>query len=129
MDIIPVGEIMWSDPEHTRRAHDPAYALGSAYVINHFCPLTEAAVPIVDCGFMHADAVYDVVSVSRGAFFRLERHPARFARSCAAVRVRNPFGRDEEAEILHKLVALTGLRDAYVWWAVERGQPPLGRAE
>ncbi len=50
MDIIPVGEIMWSDPEHARRAHDPAYALGSAYVIIHFCPLTEAAVPIVDSG-------------------------------------------------------------------------------
>lgn len=129
MDIIPVGEIMRSHPEHARRAHDPAYAFGSAFVIDHFCPLSEAAVPIIDCGFMHADAVYDVVSVSRGAFFRLERHQARFARSCDAVRVRNPFGRDEEAEILHKLVALTGLRDAYVWWAVTRGLPPLGRAE
>ena len=129
MDIIPVGEIMWSHPEHARLAHDPAYELGSAFVIDHFCPLTEAAVPIVDCGFMHADAVYDVVSVSRGAFFRLEQHQARFARSCDAIRVRNPFSRDEEAEILHKLVALTGLRDAYVWWTVTRGQPPLGRTE
>jgi branched-chain amino acid aminotransferase len=106
MDVIPVHEIMWSHPEHTRRPHDPAYAFGSAFVIDHFCPLPEATVPILDCGFMHADAVYDVVSVSRGAFFRLERHQARFARSCDAVRVRNPFGRDEEAEILHKLVAL-----------------------
>jgi branched-subunit amino acid aminotransferase/4-amino-4-deoxychorismate lyase len=129
MDIIAVEEIMWSHPEHARRAHDPAYELGSAFVIDDFCPLTEAAVPIVDCGFMHADAVYDVVSVSRGAFFRLERHQARFARSCDAVRVRSPFNRDEEAEILHKLVALAGFRDSYVWWSVTRGQPPLGRSE
>lgn len=129
MDVIPVGEIMHTHPAHARGAYDPAYALGSAFVIDHFCPLTEAAVPVVDCGFMHADAVYDVVSVSRGAFFRLERHQARFARSCNAVRIRNPFHRDQEAEILHKLVALTGLRDAYVWWSVTRGQPPLGRAE
>jgi len=128
-DIIPVSDIMHTHPAHARGAHDPAYEFGSAFVIDHFCPLTEAAVPIIDCGFMHADAVYDVVSVSRGLFFRLERHQARFARSCAAVRIRNPFTRDEEAEILHKLVALTGLRDAYVWWSVTRGQPPLGRAE
>lgn len=129
MDIIPVGAIMLSHPEHARGAHDPAYEIGSAFVIDHFCPAIEAAVPIVDCGFMHADAVYDVVSVSRGAFFRLERHQSRFARSCAAIRVRNPFTRDQEADILHKLVAVTGLRDAYVWWSVTRGQPPLGRSE
>ena len=129
MEIIRAGEIMASHPEHARLAHDPAYAIGSAFVIDRCCPITEAAVPITDCGFMHADAVYDVVSVSRGAFFRLERHQARFARSCDAIRVHNPFSREREAEILHELVALTGLRDAYVWWCVTRGQPPLGRGE
>jgi branched-chain amino acid aminotransferase len=129
VEIIRVGEIMASHPEHERLPHDPAYAIGSAYVADHFCPITEAAVPIIDCGFMHADAVYDVVSVSRGSFFRLEQHQARFARACEAIRVRNPFDREREAEILHELVARTGLRDAYVWWTVTRGQPPLGRGE
>ena len=129
MEIIRAGEIMASHPEHARLPHDPAYAIGSAYIADHFCPITEAAIPIVDCGFMHADAVYDVVSVSRGAFFRLERHQARFARACDAIRVRNPFDREREAEILHELVARAGLRDAYVWWTVTRGQPPLGRSE
>jgi branched-chain amino acid aminotransferase len=103
--------------------------MGSAYIADHFCPVTEAAIPIIDCGFMHADAVYDVVSVSRGSFFRLEQHQARFARACEAIRVRNPFDREREAEILHELVARTGLRDSYVWWTVTRGQPPLGRNE
>lgn len=129
MEIIPAGEIMATHPEHQRLPHDPAYAIGSAYIADHFCPITEAAIPIVDCGFMHADAVYDVVSVSRGSFFRLEQHQARFARACNAIRVRNPFDREHEAEILQELVARTGLRDAYVWWTVTRGQPPLGRSE
>jgi branched-chain amino acid aminotransferase len=129
MEIIRAGEIMASHPEHERLPHAPAYAIGSAYIVDHFCPITEAAIPIVDCGFMHADAVYDVVSVSRGSFFRLEQHQARFARACDAIRVRNPFDREREAEILHELVARTGLRDAYVWWTVTRGQPPLGRSE
>ena len=57
MEIIRAGEIMASHPEHQRLPHEPAYAAGSAFVADHFCPVTEAAVPIVDCGFMHADAL------------------------------------------------------------------------
>ncbi len=129
MQIIRAGEIMATHPEHERRPHEPAYAAGSAFLFDHFCPVTEASIPIVDCGFMHADAVYDVVSVSRGAFFQLEQHQARFARACEKIRVRNPFGRAREAEILHELVARAGLRDAYVWWTVTRGMPPMGRSE
>jgi branched-chain amino acid aminotransferase len=129
MQIIRAGEIMLTHPEHQRLPHDTAYGLGAAFVADHYCPLIEAAIPITDCGFMHADAVYDVVSVSRSAFFRLEQHQDRFARSCKAIRVRNPFTREQEAEILHKIVALAGLRDAYVWWTVTRGAPPMGRGD
>lgn len=129
MDIIRAGEIMGSHPDHELLPHDPNYAFGSAFVADHFCPILEAAIPIYDSGFMHADAVYDVVSVSRGSFFRLEQHQARFARSCDSIRVRNPFGREREAAILHELVARAGLRDAYVWWTVTRGIPPMGRNE
>jgi branched-chain amino acid aminotransferase len=129
MEILRVAEIMATHPEHRRRPHDPAYALGAAFTADRYCPLVEASVPLVDCGFMHADAVYDVVSVSRGCFFRLDRHQDRFARSCAAVRLRSPMKSSEEAAILHKIVALGGLADAYVWWAVTRGLPPLGRGE
>jgi len=129
MDIIRAGEIMASHPEHERLPHDPNYAFGSAFVTDHFCPILEAAVPIFDSGFMHADAVYDVVSVSRGSFFRLEQHQARFARACEAIRVRNPLDREREAAMLHGLVARAGLRDAYVWWTVTRGIPPMGRNE
>ena len=129
MEIIRVAEIMASHPDHERGPHAEEYAAGSAFVTDHFCPVIEASVPLVDCGFMHADAVYDVVSVSRGSFFRLEQHQARFDRACQAIRVRNPFDREREAEILHELVARTGLRDAYVWWTVTRGMAPMGRSE
>ncbi len=116
-------------PDHQRLPYEEGYGFGGAFIIDRYCPLLEAAIPITDCGFMHADAVYDVVSVSRGAFFRLEQHQDRFARAREAIRVRSPYTREEEAEILHKIVALAGLRDAYVWWTVTRGAPPLGRAE
>ncbi len=129
MELIRAAEIMATHPEHRRLPHPEAYALGAAFCADQFCPLSEASVPLVDCGFMHADAVYDVVSVSRGAFFRLDQHQERFARSCEAIRLRNPVRRDEEAGILHRIVALAGLRDAYVWWTVTRGLPPLGRGD
>jgi branched-chain amino acid aminotransferase len=127
MEFILAQEIMFTHPEHVQDAKDPDYAFGAAFVADHFCPLLTASIPIFDAGLFHADAVYDVVSVSRGMFFRLEEHQARFARACDTIRVKNPFSREREAEILHEVVARAGLKDAYVWWTVTRGIPPMGR--
>jgi len=124
MGLLQVGHLMETDPSHARLSHEAAYAEGSAFVIDDYVALPWAAVPITDCGFLRADAVYDVVSVSRGSFFRLDAHQERFARACETIRVKNPYTREEEATILHRLVALTGLQDAYVWWAVTRGEMP-----
>jgi branched-chain amino acid aminotransferase len=129
MEILRVADIMASHPEHERDPRPEIYGLGAAFTTDHYGPLIEASVPLVDCGFMHADAVYDVVSVSRGSFFRLDHHQERLARSCRAIRLESPMDREQEAEILHRIVALSGLKDAYVWWAVTRGLPPLGRGD
>lgn len=115
---------MRDHPAHQRLAHDAAYEGGAAFVIDHFCPLDQAAVPITDLGFNRADAVYDVVSVTRGNFFRLAQHQERLERSCERMFLRSPFDRKREAEILNELVARTGLKDAYAWWAVTRGATP-----
>ena len=129
MELIRAHEIMLTNPEHAQLPCEPEYTFGSAYVADHFCPVFEASIPFWDAGFFHADAVYDVVSVSRGMFFRLEEHQARFAKACETIRVKNPFTREQEADILHELVARSGLKDAYVWWTVTRGMPPMGRNE
>lgn len=129
MELIRAHERMLTHPDHAQCPSEPEYAFGAAFIADHFCPLLSAAIPIFDAGLFHADAVYDVVSVSGGAFFRLDDHQARFARACEAIKVRNPFDREREAAILHELVARAGLRDAYVWWTVTRGIPPMGRNE
>jgi branched-chain amino acid aminotransferase len=123
-DIIRVGEVFASHPEHERLSHAPEYARGSAFVIDHYCSLDEAAVPVTDLGFTRADAVYDVVTVSRGQFFRMDHHQKRFAASCEKMRLTNPFSVEEERDLLNRLVALTGFKDAYVWWGVTRGGTP-----
>ncbi len=129
MELIRAHERMLTHPDHKQLSCDPEYTFGAAFVADHFCPVLTAAIPIYDAGLFHADAVYDVVSVSKGSFFKLEQHQTRFARACETICVRNPFNREREAEILHRLVALAGLRDAYVWWTVTRGVAPMGRNE
>ena len=63
------------------------------------------------------------------SFFRLRDHQERFARSCARMKLTNPFSPEEEAAILNEIVARSGLRDAYVWWAVTRGANPASPAD
>ena len=96
---------------------------GAAYVRGHFVPIAEATLPVTDWGFTRSDAVYDVVHVFRGGFFRLDDHLDRFLHSMAARRLRPPEDRDAIAAILHRCVALAGLSDAYVSMTASRGRP------
>lgn len=122
--MIQVEQLLAEAPEHARLDHDPAFAAGAGWVDGAVVPLSETRIPITDLGFMRADAVYDVVSVSRGQFFRLDDHQDRFARSCERMRLVNPLNREDEAQALNDMVAAAGLQDAYVWWCVTRGANP-----
>jgi len=121
MTILQTQQIMLSDPAHARKPHAERFAAGSAFINGQYCGVHEAAIPIVDMGFMHADAAYDVVSVSKGQFFRLQDHLERFESSCAKFRLTNPYSPQETADILTNLVRLAGTQEAYVWWCVTRG--------
>ncbi|RDE24660.1 branched-chain amino acid--2-keto-4-methylthiobutyrate aminotransferase [Motiliproteus coralliicola] len=129
MTIIKAEQIMLNEPAHARKAHDERFAMGSAFMNGSYCGLHEAGVPIVDMGFMHADAAYDVVSVSKGQFFRLEDHLERFEKSCEKFLLINPYSREQTADILTNLVKLAGTQEAYVWWCVTRGMMPADRAD
>ena len=85
MELICVNDVMDSNPLHERGPFAEGYDLGAAYssVTGEYVNIAEATVPMVDMGFMHADAAYDVVTVSRGNFFRLEEHLERMEKSCA----------------------------------------------
>ena len=126
MNVLPVLKIMSSSEAHERAAYAAKFTAGAAYVIDHFCPIGLAAVPITDTGFLHADAAYDVVTASRGYIFRLDDHLDRFERSCEIFQLQSPFARNEIADILIELVQLTGFKDAYIFWCVTRGDFPAG---
>lgn len=107
--------------QHARALYEPDYEHGSALCNGRCVPIDQGAVLITDPGFLHADAAYDVVTVSRGSFFRLEVHLSRMERSCERFLLSNPYSRDQVREIHNNLVAKSGMKDAYVWWSVTRG--------
>ena len=115
-------KIITTSDNHQRAPHAPEYENGSAFTQDTCRPIEEGVVPITDAGFIHADAAYDVVSASAGYMFRMQDHIRRFTASCEKFGLVNPYSEDETEEILNQLVRLTGLKDAYIWWAVTRGE-------
>jgi branched-chain amino acid aminotransferase len=101
---------------------------GAAYVDGRYLPLDQATIPIIDRGYRRSDVTYDVVSVWRGQFFRLDDHIARFRRSMTALRL-SPAESDNDIRfIMQRCVQLSGLRDAYVAIDCLRGRPVIGMA-
>jgi len=99
---------------------------GSVFIEGDWKPLSEAKISLFDWGFTRSDATYDVASVWKGAFFRLEDHLDRFFASLAKVRMAIPYSREQVRQILHGCVRAGGLPDAYVAMVCTRGVPPPG---
>ena len=59
------------------------YPPGIAYINGQFVPIEDARISVLDWGFLHSDATYDVVHVWNDRFFRLDTHIERFVRSAA----------------------------------------------
>lgn len=97
---------------------------GCAYVCGAYAPLREAAVPILDWGFLRGDCVYDAIPFTQGLLFRLQDHLQRFWESMAKWRLRCPHGQAEVREICHRLVARSRLRDGLLLIITTRGLPP-----
>jgi branched-chain amino acid aminotransferase len=106
---------------------DPSFLGGAAYIDGRYMPVAEAAIPITDWGYRRSDATYDVDGVWNGCFFRLDDHLQRFRASMDKLRL-NPSESDADLRsMLHRLVALSGLREAYVAIDCLRGRPAAGR--
>ncbi|MCJ8144229.1 aminotransferase class IV [Ancylobacter sp. A5.8] len=99
---------------------------GAAYMDGAYMPVSEARIPVTDWGFRRSDVTYDVVSVWDGSFFRLDDHLRRFRASMESMRLKPKESDDEIRAILHRLVALSGLKNAYVAMDCLRGRPQPG---
>jgi branched-chain amino acid aminotransferase len=96
---------------------------GAAWMNGEIVPISEAKIPVTDWGFTRSDSTYDVASVRNGAFFRLEDYLDRFQASLKKVRIEVPQSKDDMRDIVHSIVAASGLRDSYVAMVASRGVP------
>ncbi|MBX2835694.1 MAG: aminotransferase class IV [Gammaproteobacteria bacterium] len=89
-------------------------------------PISEAKISILDWGFLHSDATYDVVHVWEGKYFRLDDHLERFYSGMDRLRMSLPYSREEVRAILSNCVKASGFRNAYVEMITTRGIPRAG---
>ena len=99
---------------------------GAAFINDQYVPVAEASLPVLDWGFLHSDATYDVAHVWQGRFFRIDDYLDRFQRSMKSLRMSVPYSREQIREVMFELVRRSGLRDAYVEIICTRGMPTPG---
>ncbi|MBG6208087.1 branched-chain amino acid aminotransferase [Labrenzia sp. EL_126] len=112
-------------PELSRRHIDHrAYPPGVAYMDGQYLPMNEAKISVLDYGFLHSDATYDVAHVWNGSFFRLRDHLDRFFRGMDELHMSIGYDKEQVTEVLRNCVALSGFRNAYVEVICTRGTSP-----
>lgn len=87
-------------------------------------PLKDAAVPVLDRGFLFGDGIYEVLPVYRRRFFRFDHHMARLERSLAKVRIANPHDRAGWRHLLAHVIDAQPADDQNVYLQVTRGVAP-----
>jgi len=102
------------------------FSKGAAYVDGKMVPIAEAKISLLDWGFLHSDATYDVAGVLQGKFFRLDDHIERFFASMEKLHMSISHSRSNLRTILIDCVRTSGLRDAYVEMICTRGLPEPG---
>ena len=102
------------------------FTKGAAFVDEEFVPISEAKISLLDWGFLHSDATYDVAHVRNGKFFRLDDHIDRYFAGMVSLRMSIPYDRNALTAILCDCVSKTGLQDAYVEMITTRGMPEPG---
>ncbi len=102
------------------------FTQGTAFIDGQYLPISEAKISILDWGFLHSDATYDVVHVWNGKFFRLDDHFERFYSGMKKLHLEIPYSKNELQTILSHCVKQSGLNNAYVEMITTRGQPEPG---
>lgn len=125
-DRLPQANDQISKPTLSKPYRDPySYPEGVAYVDKQYLPISEAKVSVLDWGFLHSDATYDVMHAWKGRIFRPEKYLDRFFQGLDKLRMSIPYSRDQIMTIVSNTVSLSGLKDAYIEIICTRGCSPV----
>ena len=91
----------------------------TVYLNGRYLPLNEAKISVLDRGFLFGDGVYEVIPSYSGHLFHFQEHLERLENSLAAIRLANPYTREQWLEILTPL--LDANFDQYIYLQITRG--------
>lgn len=99
-----------------------------AFHNDKFCTIRDLQVSILDLGFIHSDATYDVLAIKNGEFVNLDAHLTRFKKSCEGWRIPLEYTKEDIEAILRVMYVKvpSHVKDCLVWIAVTRGIPSSG---
>jgi D-alanine transaminase len=100
----------------------------TVYLNGKFLPIEEAAVPVLDRGFIFGDGVYEMIPVYSRHAFRLQEHIRRLEQSLAALRIENPHTEAEWQSLLLALIEKNAGEDQSLYLQVTRGPAPRDHA-
>jgi branched-chain amino acid aminotransferase len=95
-----------------------------AYKNGEYKPLGEIGPSVLDFGFIHCDATYDVMPVYNRKAFCYDRHLQRFKNSAERYGLTIPDV--DPLEIIKELANRNPIDNAFVWFIIWRGFPPSG---
>ena len=90
---------------------------------NKYIKLSEVPLSVLDFGFIHSDATYDVFKAIQGKLKHYEKHYNRFVESCHYFHFKPIENSDQ---IALKLMEINQLLDVFIWLCVWRGHPKSG---
>lgn len=91
------------------------------YLNGKFLPIEQATVPVLDRGFIFGDGVYEVIPVYSKKPFRLNEHLRRLQHSLDGIRLNNPHGDEQWADLIGQLIERNEDEDQSVYLQITRG--------
>lgn len=94
-----------------------------AYKNGEYLPIKDIGPSVLDFGFIHCDATYDVMKTSNGKILFYDLHKERYENSCEYFGF-TPIERIDE--IVKELLDINKIDNAFIWLCNWRGTPPSG---
>lgn len=97
-----------------------------AWKNGRFCKVKDLSVSVLDLGFIHCDATYDVISVRNKKPFLLDDHLDRFYSSAKHYRIDVGYNLAAIKTIIKDLTFRCLQKDLLIWLVLTRGIPTSG---
>ena len=91
------------------------------FLNGEFVPAENACVSIYDHGFLYGDGAFEGIRSYHGKAFKLDQHVDRLYNSLKALWIELPYGREQFAANIEKLMELNEVTDGYIRVTVSRG--------